>query len=371
MHKSLYCYLVFLFFITISCSKNNTPSGDSTDPQNLTLELTISEDGSGKVDIIANAENTLEYQFNLGDNTAPKTNTNGLLQHSYAASGTYEIEVRAYGSSGRYIRKTRQVSIQKGPVGGPVSLQEGYISPLSYSGMKLIWQDEFNGTGLNAANWSYDIGNGCPNQCGWGNNELEYYRAENSWVEDSVLTIEARKENFQGFAYTSTKIKTQNKFSFKYGRVDIRAVLPKGQGIWPALWMLGNNINSVGWPACGETDIMELVGHTPNIVHGTIHWDNQGAYAFTTGQTTLDSGIFADAYHVFSITWDAQTIKWYLDDKLYKTSDISPAAMSEFHQDFYLVFNVAVGGNWPGNPNSTTVFPQKMMVDYIRVFQQN
>lgn len=355
---------------TISCSKNSTPDPSLQDPQNLSLEINVSADGSGDIEIIAKADYTIEYQFYLGEpsNNDPSTNTSGLLKYTYATTGNYLIEVRAYGASGKYIRKSEQVFVQVGASGGP-TLQDGYSTPLSYPGMTLVWQDEFEGTNLNPLNWSYEIGNGCPNLCGWGNNELEYYRAENSWVEDGALTIEARQESYQGFGYTSTRIKTQNKYSFKYGRVDIRALLPKGQGIWPALWMLGDNITSVGWPACGETDIMELVGHTPNTVHGTLHWDNLGTHESSTGQTALSFGTFADEYHVFTIIWDAQSIKWYVNDQLYQTKDISLAGMTEFHQESFLLFNVAVGGNWPGNPDFSTVFPQQMKVDYIRVFK--
>jgi beta-glucanase (GH16 family) len=162
------------------------------------------------------------------------------------------------------------------------------------------------------------------------------------------------------------------KKEFKYGRVDIRAALPKGQGIWPALWMLGSNFSDVGWPMCGEIDIMELVGGDgkDNIVHGTTHWDNNGSYANYGGSYRLPTGIFNDEFHVFTIIWDESKIAWLVDDKQYHSIDISPAALSEFRQEFFFIFNVAVGGNWPGSPDGTTEFPQRMIVDYVRVFQQ-
>lgn len=247
----------------------------------------------------------------------------------------------------------------------------GYSTPDNYTGMNLVWQDEFDGTEVDGANWTFEIGTGTN---GWGNNELEYYRRENSFIKEGNLVIEARKETFGGRSYTSSRIITRDKFEFLYGRVDIRAALPYGQGIWPALWMLGENISSVGWPACGEVDIMEMIGGGDNdkTVYGTLHWDANGTHACTCDQGTdysLAEGIFADEFHVFSIIWDANTIKWYVDDNLYKTVDITPAELSEFHKNFFLIFNVAVGGNWPGSPDATTVFPQRMIVDYVRVFQ--
>ena len=249
----------------------------------------------------------------------------------------------------------------------------GYTTPESYAGMTLIWQDEFTGDVVNEDFWTFEIGNG---SSGWGNNELQYYRKENTYIKEENLVIEAKQEFFSGSNYTSSRMITKDKFDFQYGRVDIRAALPKGQGIWPALWMLGANFSEVGWPYCGEIDIMEMVGGSgrENTVHGTLHWDNNGSYACTCEQGnsyTLNSGTFADEYHVFSITWDETAISWYVDDTIYKTVDITPAALSEFRDNFFFIFNVAVGGNWPGSPNSTTVFPQRMIVDYVRVFQEN
>jgi len=151
--------------------------------------------------------------------------------------------------------------------------EDGYITPESYGGYTLNWQDEFEGISLDLGCWTHELGNS-----GWGNNESQFYtdRDENSFVKDGVLTIEARKEQFSGAEYTSARLITQDKKLFTHGRVDIRAILPEGQGIWPALWMLGTNIDEIGWPACGEIDIMELVGHEPGTTHGTAHWGPQG-----------------------------------------------------------------------------------------------
>ena len=164
---------------------------------------------------------------------------------------------------------------------------------------------------------------------------------------------------------------TRGKQSFQYGRVDIRAALPKGQGIWPALWMLGSNFTSVGWPASGEIDIMEMVGGSgrENTVHGTVHWQHDGQHANFGGDVTLPSGTFNDEFHVFSIVWTSSRITWYMDNQEYHAIDTTPAQLSEFRNSFFFIFNVAVGGNWPGSPDNTTTFPQYLIVDYIRVFQ--
>ncbi len=246
-------------------------------------------------------------------------------------------------------------------------VDKGYTTPTSYQNLTLVWADEFDGTSLNDKYWNYEIGN----NNGWGNNELEYYKKENTTVKNGYLNIEARVESNGASNYTSSRLTTQDKFNVKYGRVDIRALLPKGQGIWPALWMLGKNIKQVSWPKCGEIDIMELIGGTDkdNVVYGTAHWDNNNSHAQYGGNTKLTSGVFNDEFHVFSIVWDAKKIVWYVDDKQFHVIDTTPAGLSEFQEDYFLLINLAVGGDWPGKPNSATVFPQTMKVDYIRVFQ--
>src|SRR5690606_26188602 len=220
---------------------------------------------------------------------------------------------------------------------------EGYSTPTAYAGMKLLWQDEFEGDVLNGAYWTHEIGTG---QNGWGNNELQYYRDDNTSLLDGYLVITARKESHQGLDYTSSRIITKDKFDFQYGRVDIRAALPQGQGIWPALWMLGENFSTVGWPACGEIDIMEMIGGSgrEKTVHGTVHWESNGHASYGKSHS-LPSGTFADQFHVFSIVWDDQTIRWYVDDVQFNVIDITPAGLSAFHEPFFFIFNVAVGGN--------------------------
>lgn len=360
-------YFIFLLlFLFLACDKDNPPSDE---PANLVVEISFSEDDSAMAIIRATADNTIEYQLHIESASEPvAVNTTGHFEHRFSQNGNYLVEVRAYGASGRYLKDERylQVTIAE------VSPEDGYTTPLSYEGFQLVWHDEFDGGTVDPDNWVFETGTGCPALCGWGNNELQYYRQQNAWVSDGILTIEARRENFQGSLYTSARMKTQGKRSFKYGRIDIRALLPKGQGIWPALWMLGNDITLVGWPRCGEIDIMEMIGGSgrENQVHGTLHWDYNG-HVSAGGSYTLPSGTFAREYHVFSIIWDETRIRWFVNDNQFHVIDITPGHMSEFHQEFFLLFNVAVGGNWPGNPDATTTFPQQMRVDYIRVFQRN
>ncbi|MFA4923332.1 MAG: glycoside hydrolase family 16 protein, partial [Ignavibacteriaceae bacterium] len=233
---------------------------------------------------------------------------------------------------------------------------------------QLLWSDEFSGSTIDASNWTFEIGGS-----GWGNNELEYYtnRSVNSYIQNGSLVIEARKENFGGKNYTSARMITKGKRYFTYGKIEARIKLPYGKGIWPAFWMLGENISTAGWPACGEIDIMELIGGGANDkkVYGTAHWESNG-HASYGGNYTLGSGSFADDYHVFSIVWTSKAIQWFVDGTKYVTIDITPAGLQAFHKNNFIILNLAVGGDWPGNPDGTTVFPQKMFVDYVRVYQE-
>lgn len=245
----------------------------------------------------------------------------------------------------------------------------GYITPTSYAGYDLFWADEFENSVIDASAWGYDLGNN-----GWGNNELQNYtnQSKNSYISDGNLIIEAIEES--DGSYTSARMLTRDKVEFALGRVDVRAKLPSGQGIWPAIWMLGANFSEIGWPACGEIDIMELVGHKPNEVHGTAHWGPQGSSTSISATSSItDPDGYQDDYHVFSIIWDVNKIEWFVDDV--KIHTVTPQTTSgqtyPFNEPFFLIMNVAVGGNWPGYPDATTVFPQRMIVDYVRVFQRS
>lgn len=244
----------------------------------------------------------------------------------------------------------------------------GYTGATNYPGMTLAWSDEFTANYINSSNWSYDIGGS-----GWGNNELEYYTNsnKNAYTTGGYLVIEARKETMGTNNYTSARMISKDKKTFTYGRIDFRAKLPKGQGIWPALWMLGNNIGTTSWPACGEIDIMELLGHEPQKTYGTIHWGAAGgASTHIGGNYSLPSLTFNDKFHLFSLKWEADKMTFLIDDVVYFTANKSQVNGDyPFDKPFFFIMNVAVGGNWPGNPDANTVFPQRMIVDYVRVFQ--
>jgi len=245
----------------------------------------------------------------------------------------------------------------------------GYSTPLSYPGYTLAWHDEFDGSALNTQDWNYEQGGS-----GWGNHELENYtnRLQNVFVSAGNLIIEARKESYGGNDYTSGRLTTYNKQQFTYGRIDIRAKLPVSKGMWPALWMLGSNISTVPWPGCGETDIMELIGTNPKQVVGSMHWKQQdGATGTYNNAYSLSSQDFSQEFHVFSVIWKKDSLQFLVDDHAYVNGSISNVSSGTypFNNPFFFIFNVAVGGDWPGSPDGTTVFPQRMFVDYVRVFQ--
>jgi beta-glucanase (GH16 family) len=247
----------------------------------------------------------------------------------------------------------------------------GYSTPGNYAGYHLAWGDEFTGNVLNSQNWTFDIGN----NNGWGNQELEYYTSStnNAFVSSGNLVIEARKESINGSAYSSARLKTEGIQQFTYGRIDIRAKLPVAHGMWPALWMLGSDITSVSWPGCGETDIMELIGSNPNRVTGSMHWQNSdGSVGTYNNNYYLSTGDFSQQFHVYSLMWQHDTVQFFVDDSLYVNGSINNVTSGTypFNLPFFFIFNVAVGGSWPGPPDNTTVFPQRMFVDYVRVFQQ-
>lgn len=228
---------------------------------------------------------------------------------------------------------------------------------------QLLWSDEFNGTSVNTGIWTFETGAG-----GWGNNELQYYRSQNASVSGGILTITAKKENYGGAAYTSARLKTQGKYSKQYGFIQARLKCPMGQGLWPAFWMLGANIGSVGWPACGEIDIMEHV-NSENRVYGTIHWNGPSGYAYYSGNKTTTPA----SWHDYQVNWNNYGLKWYVDGVQYHAANTENNINSteEFHRPFFFLLNFAVGGNWPGSPNASTVFPAYYQIDYVRVYQQS
>jgi beta-glucanase (GH16 family) len=253
---------------------------------------------------------------------------------------------------------------------GLAALVSGALAQ-SIPGRNLIWADEFSqsdGTLPDPTKWGYDIGGS-----GWGNNELQYYtnRSQNARVEAGQLIIEARAESYEGRNYTSARLLTKDKWAWTYGRIEARIKIPKGQGIWPAFWMLGTTIGTVGWPNCGEIDILENIGSLPSTLYGTVHGPGYSGGGGISGNTVLSGAALGDDFHVYAIEWEENRIRWFLDGQLFFT--VTPASLPAgstwvFNQPQFLILNVAVGGNWPGNPNGTTSFPQRMMVDYVRVY---
>jgi beta-glucanase (GH16 family) len=243
----------------------------------------------------------------------------------------------------------------------------------------LVWSDEFggsNGSAPDSSKWNLETGGD-----GWGNHELEYYtsRLQNAQIQNGSLVITALKETYTGTDgvtrnYTSARMKTAGKFEQQYGRFEARIKIPYGQGMWPAFWMLGNDIGTVGWPTCGEIDIMENIGKEPAIVHGTIHGPGYSGGAGIGSSFSLASGRFADDYHLYAVEWEPNVIRFYVDSNLYATR--TPAELPRgtkwvYDHPFFMILNLAVGGDWPGAPDNATVFPQTMLVDYVRVYKKS
>lgn len=391
-----------VFWSLISCSKggdtDTTPPAPAPKPvvnildvsQPITTAITSMQ---FYVNLDKSATNVVSVDYSLVDGTATSA------RDYVAASGTLTfpagkvqttIDVQIKGDPTNLRRPNVQFSVQlskavgctigRSAASGTILTEDGtylptdksgYSTPLSYPGYTLAWSDEFSSASLDLNTWNQEIGNGTG---GWGNNELEYYTnsLKNVFLSDGNLIVEARKEAISGFNYSSGRMTTQNKKLFKFGRIDIRAKLPVSKGMWPALWMLGANINSVGWPACGEIDIMELIGSYPSRVNATMHWKSAtGTHASKGSVYNSTSGDYSQQFHVFSMVWVKDIIKCYVDDNLYLTfssTDVG-AANYPFNADHFFIFNVAVGGDWPGPPDATTLFPQRMFVDYVRVFQ--
>ena len=248
----------------------------------------------------------------------------------------------------------------------------GLSGPVS-TDWTLVWSDEFkqaDGTPPDPAKWGCETGGN-----GWGNNELEYYtaRTNNARIEDGQLVIEALKEDFRGRKFTSARLLTQGKWSWTYGRFEARMKLPRGQGIWPAFWMLGTNLATASWPACGEIDIMEHIGKEPGTVHGTVHGPGYSGSGGIGAPVTLPGGrTLASDFHVFAVECETNRITWFMDGASYFTvvpASLPPEARWVFNQPKFLLLNLAVGGGWPGYPDASTTFPQRLIVDYVRVYE--
>lgn len=393
--KISHCLIsIWLFVFASACSKNEGGgSGNASLPKasindvsnfrsssNSVYQFTVSLDISSTSPVSLNYATTEETAKN---GTDFKSKTGVLTIPANSKTGVIEIEV--IGDSTRKDNQTFSIQLSN-PVNCSIAAGKavatlinennsyfpvantGYSTPTSYPGKTLVWSDEFSGNSINTNFWTMEQGGN-----GWGNAELQNYtdRTQNAFVSNGNLIIEARKENYNGNNYTSARMITKNKKTFKFGRIDIRAKTPKGKGIWPALWMLGNNIDAVNWPACGEIDILELLGHEPNKIYGTLHWGvNANTHQSKGTNYVLPSGSFDQEFHVYSVLWELDQMNIYIDDKLFFTAtknDIS--GNYPFNSDFFFIFNIAVGGNWPGSPDNTTSFPQRLVVDYVRVFQ--
>jgi beta-glucanase (GH16 family) len=247
------------------------------------------------------------------------------------------------------------------------------------AGWTLVWSDEFNGSDgspVDSSKWELETGGN-----GWGNQELEYYttRSQNAFQHDGKLVIKVLEEKYTGTDgvsrnYTSARLKTQGKFFQVYGKFEARIKIPRGQGIWPAFWMLGDNIDKPGWPDCGEIDIMENIGKEPSMVHGTIHGPGySGSDGISSPYSLSPDQRFADDFHIYAVEWEPEVIRFYVDEHLYATltpAELPKGAKWVYDHPFFLLLNVAVGGGWPGNPDASTVFPQTMLVDYVRVYKR-
>jgi beta-glucanase (GH16 family) len=333
-------------FVLVSCKKAD--GGAALAPANLAIKTEISTDGSGSVVFTATADGAVSFDFEYG-NGEVATVPSGTVTYKYSASGSniYPVTVTAKGSSGLTVKKTVQITVVVNT-----------IIP------GLFWSDEFNTDGApDPAKWGYDLGTGSG---GWGNSELEYYtsRPENVIVQGGVLKIKAIKESYSGSAYTSARILSKGKFDFTYGKVEAKAKLPAGVGTWPAIWMLGSNLTTAIWPACGEIDIVEHRGSELNKIFGTLHYPGRSG-GNADGSTKVITNATTE-FHVYTVDWSAASIKIYVDNQLYHT--VTNSGSIPFNHNFFLIMNVAMGGTFGGTvdpafTNST------MEVDYIRVYK--
>ena len=330
-----------LAIIFISCGSED--KGSDTLPANLVVNATVSTDKTGKVTFNATADNVTSYVFEFGDGIS-EVSASGNTTYKYFSTGNYTVKVTAYGENGQSINATKEITVDVV--------------------LAMVWSDEFNTDGQpDGAKWGYDIGTGSN---GWGNNEAQYYtsRPENVTITGGILKITARKESYSGSAYTSARMLTKGKYSFKYGRIEVKAKLPEGVGTWPAIWMLGDNISTAGWPACGEIDIMEHRGKELNKIVCALHHPGHSG-GNPDGSTTTISGA-TTAFHRYSAEWTPAYIRFYVDDVLFYTFVNSSSV--PFNQNFFVILNVAMGGTFGGtiDPAFTSA---SMEVDYVRVYQ--
>lgn len=333
-------------FTMCSCEKENGTEYPQAEISQFEIETSIATDGSGVVDFMAKAPNATSYIYEFGDGFRDTT-ADGTTRHQYKKAGKvqYPVTVTAIRSGSSSLLKTREISV--------------FVDAVVVG---QIWADEFDVAGAPAsANWTFEIGTG---NNGWGNNEKQYYtnRPVNASVQGGSLRITAQKEDFQGSAYTSARLISKGKFEFKYGKVEIRAKLPTGGGTWPAIWMLGNDISTVGWPACGEIDIMEHVGNQQNRIFGTLHYPGRSGGNADGGSRLISNA--STEFHIYSLDWNANTIAMYVDGQLIHS--VRNTGSIPFNKNFFFILNVAMGGDF-GGAIDPAFSRSSMEIDYIRV----
>ncbi len=340
----------------MSCSSSDPNEEETSKLSDLTVEVEIvgssasnpNGDGSGEINVSFSAKNAKSYKVNFGNGDVLETTSN-KLSYTYVGSGTntYQLFVSAYNGS-EFISKGESVTI--------------------FVTQRMIFSEEFNYSGTpDASKWTYDIGRG---DNGWGNSESQFYtnRPENVEVNNGILKITAKKENYEGASYTSTRMKTQGKFSFTYGKVEVRAKLPQGGGTWPAIWTLGSDVTSVGWPACGEIDIMEHVGNNANTIISAIH--TPSSYGGTQNVATKSVPTATTEFHVYGLEWTREKLVFSVDGKVHYTYNPATknASTWPFDSSQFLILNIAVGGTLGGTIDPDFV-SGTMEIDYVRVYQ--
>ncbi|MDP5199353.1 glycoside hydrolase family 16 protein [Flavobacterium sp. DG2-3] len=344
-------FTLILLFVFQSCSSNNDSTEDPVvvAPDKISLQVDVvgktaempNGDGSGKISLKIEAANAKSYKIVVNNETKEITANTFAYEFTEPGTKSYTIDVTAFNGI-KYTHTTATVNI--------------------FVARKLIWSDEFNTDGApDSSKWGYDLGTGN----GFGNNELQYYtnRTENVRIDNGTLKITAIREDYQGSKYTSTRMLTKGKFSFKYGRAEVRAKLPVGGGTWPAFWLLGDNIDTVPWPACGEIDILESVGNNPDVIHSSLH--SPGRSGNTPDTKTIKIANTATEFHIYAAEWSAESIKFYVDDTLFYT--FKNSSSTPFNEKFFVILNFAMGGNFGGavDPNFKSATYE---VDYVRVY---
>ena len=350
--------LCFLSFY--SCSSSGGGDNSNIIPSNLSIEYSLvgvsadkpNGDGSGEVVFTISANDAIAYEVEFGDGDRGLYET-GNISHRYTELGLndFEVKVTAVSSTGDRISESKTLSV--------------------FKELQLFWSEEFDQDGApNDAFWSFEIGDGCPNLCGWGNNESQYYTAEPSNVEvkDGSLFIRAKKESIDGKSHTSTRMISKGKFEFHEGVIEIRAKLPEGGGTWPAFWLLGGDIDQVGWPACGEIDIMEHVGNESGYISSALHTPSSFGNTQNYQRTSISNPY--DEFHVYGLNWTSEKMEFTLDGNVFYT--YNPAVKNSgtwpFDKDCFFIFNIAVGGNLGGQIDNSWD-TSEMEVDYIRVYK--